>query len=359
MYAILDIETTGGKFNEEGITEIAIYRFDGHQVIDQFISLVNPERPIDNYVVKLTGINNKMLRNAPKFYEIAKRIIEISKDAIIVAHNTTFDYRILRTEFKRLGFDFQRNTLCTVDLSKNLIPDQPSYSLGKLCKNLGIPVSNRHRASGDALATVQLFKLLMEKDVDKTILEQTTKYIDKRNIKKKKLKILESLPECQGVFYVHNEQGNIIFIGKGKNIRSQVNKLFLKDTNRAKNINKRVHSVSYEETGNQLFTRLKYYLELNRLKPKYNIIRSLKGVFKNFANDNFIIIDKGRVPEENAVILVENNVVFGYGFTNLAYQEGNLDILKSVLTPIENKHLAKKIIKTYLDKYRVKKVIRF
>ncbi|MCB0424738.1 MAG: 3'-5' exonuclease, partial [Mangrovimonas sp.] len=160
MYAILDIETTGGKYNEEGITEIAIYKFDGHKVVDQFISLVNPERKIQEFVVNLTGINNNMLRNAPKFYEVAKRIVEITEDCIIVAHNAKFDYRILRTEFKRLGFDFKRRSLCTVELSKELIPGQPSYSLGKLSRALGIPVSDRHRASGDAMATMKLFKML-------------------------------------------------------------------------------------------------------------------------------------------------------------------------------------------------------
>ena len=163
MYAILDIETTGGKFNEEGMTEIAIHKFDGHQVVDQFISLVNPERDIQEFVVKLTGINNKMLRNAPKFYEVAKRIIEITEGCIIIAHNANFDYRILRIEFKRLGYDFKRNTLCTVALSKKLIPESPSHSLGKLCRFIGIPMSDRHRANGDALATIQLFKLLLEK----------------------------------------------------------------------------------------------------------------------------------------------------------------------------------------------------
>ncbi len=127
MYAILDIETTGGQFNEEGITEIAIYKFDGHEVVDQFISLVNPEKEIQPFVVKLTGINNAMLRSAPKFYEVAKRIIEITQDCIVVAHNSSFDYRILRTEFNRLGYDFIRPTLCTVELSKKLIP--ASYAI--------------------------------------------------------------------------------------------------------------------------------------------------------------------------------------------------------------------------------------
>lgn len=358
MYAILDIETTGGKFNEEGITEIAIYKFDGHTVVNQFISLVNPEKPIQEFVVKLTGINNKMLKNAPKFHEIAKRIVEITKDAILVAHNAQFDYRILRTEFKRLGYPFERNTLCTVDLSKKLILNQPSYSLGKLCRNLGIPVADRHRANGDALATVQLFKLLLEKDVDKNILEKTIKYTDKRNQKRKVRTILDNLPETEGIFYVHNEEGGIIFLGRGKNIRLEVNKLFLKETKRAQKINKRVQSVSYEETGNQLFTRLKYYIELEKLKPKYNLIRKRKITTQNFNHDNFLLIDKGRIPEEHSVILIQNNEVIGYAYTNLSYQENQLNILKSILTPIENKSLAKTIIKNYMATNKVGKIVR-
>ncbi|GAL77574.1 DNA polymerase III epsilon subunit [Algibacter lectus] len=182
MYAIVDIETTGGKFNEEGITEIAIYKFDGHEVVDQFISLVNPEREIQPFVVNLTGINSKMLRDAPKFYEVAKRIIEITEDCILVAHNAQFDYRILGTEFRRLGYDYKRKTLCTVELSKDLIPDQASYSLGKLVRSLGIPVTDRHRASGDALATVKLFKLLLAKDTSKNIIQQSVKLHKKTSL---------------------------------------------------------------------------------------------------------------------------------------------------------------------------------
>src|SRR5699024_3475269 len=140
MYAILDIETTGGKYNEEGITEIAIYKYDGREVVDQFISLINPERSIQPFVVGLTGINSEMLRGAPKFYEVAKRIVEITEDCVLVAHNAKFDYRILRTEFSRLGYEFERKSICTVEVSKKLIPGMPSYSLGKLMYNLGIPV---------------------------------------------------------------------------------------------------------------------------------------------------------------------------------------------------------------------------
>ena len=163
MYAIVDVETTGGKFNEEGITEIAIYRFDGNTIVDQFSSLINPLREIQPFVQRLTGINSKMLVNAPKFYEVAKRIVEITEGTVLVAHNAEFDYRIIRTEFKRLGFDFERQSLCTVDLAQKLIPDVPSYKLGKLVRSLGIPISDVHRAHGDAMATVELFKVLLGK----------------------------------------------------------------------------------------------------------------------------------------------------------------------------------------------------
>ena len=358
MYAILDIETTGGKFNEEGITEIAIYKFDGHEVIDQFITLVNPEKPIQEFVVRLTGISNKMLRNAPKFFEVAKRIVEITKDCIIVAHNSVFDYRILRTEFNRLGFDYERNTLCTVELSQNLIKGQDSYSLGKLTKSLGIPITDRHRANGDALATVQLFKLLLEKDTEKTIIQNSVNFFDKRNKKEKLKNLIDEIPCLLGVYYVHDANGKVIYIGKGKNIKSEINNLFIKKSKRAIKVQERATSISYNKTGNELFTRIKYYVQLDKIAPKFNFKKTFKITEENFNTDSFIIIDKGREVEENAVILIENNVVTSFGYTNLAYQENNLEILKSVLTTIENKEISKTIIKNYLKRSKVQKIIR-
>lgn len=359
MYAILDIETTGGKFNEEGITEIAIYKFDGHEIVDQFISLVNPEKPIQEFVVKLTGINNKMLKNAPKFYEVAKRIVEITKDCILIAHNAAFDYRILRTEFQRLGFDFERNTLCTVELSQNLIPNQSSYSLGKLTRSLGIPITDRHRATGDALATIKLFKLLLEKDANKNIIQNSIKYFDRRLEKEKLLNLVDSIPAVSGVFYVHDSNGKVIYIGRGKNIKHEINSLFLKITKRASKIQERANSISFDKTGNELFTRLRYFTELYTLSPKFNFKKKFKINSEEFNHETFLIIDKGREVEEHSIILVENNNVYGYGYTNLAYQENNLPILKQILTPFSEKEIAKTIIKNYLKRNKVQKIIRY
>lgn len=236
--------------------------------------MVNPERDIQPFVVNLTGINSKMLKNAPKFYEVAKRIIEITEDCIIVAHNSEFDYRILRTEFNRLGYDFKRKTLCTVELSKDLIPDQPSYSLGKLVRSLGIPVTDRHRANGDALATVKLFKLLQTKDTSKQIIQSSVKEgLNAKKLDSKLIDIVEQLPAVTGVYYIHKEGGGIIYIGKSRNIKRRVNQHFTAPNSKSKKIQLHVSTVTYEETGSELIALLKEYEEIKRLKPIYNRAR--------------------------------------------------------------------------------------
>ena len=276
MYAILDIESTGGKYNEEGITEIAIHRFDGHQVVDKFICLINPEREIQPFVTKLTGINNKMLRSAPKFHEVAKRIVEITEGTVLVAHNAQFDYRILRTEFRRLGYDFQRKTLCTVDLSKQLIPEAESHSLGKLARSLGIPMSDRHRANGDALATLKLFKLLLDKDSDKKIITEVIREETHGELSPKQLDMVFNLPSETGVYYMHDKDGEIIFLGKTKDIKKRVNQHFTNVGKIARKLQKETKKVTYETTGSELIAILKAYLEQKKNRPRYNHVSKKK-----------------------------------------------------------------------------------
>jgi len=453
LYAILDIETTGGKYNEEGITEIAIYKFDGSKVVDQFISLVNPEQPIQPFVVGLTGINNEMLKNAPKFYEVAKRIVEITTGCIIVAHNSKFDHRILRLEFRRLGFDFERKTLCTVELSKKLIPGQASYSLGKLVKSLGIPLSDRHRANGDAQATVKLFKMLMAKDLEKEILKASVRNEPSKQIDTKLIQIIDELPSITGVYYLHNGEGEIIYIGKSKNIRKRINQHFTNDYHKSKEVQKEVASVSFEATGNELIALLKENEEIKQNKPKYNkalkknifnyalyqfvdengyinlqiarsdarkksittftnlqqaksvlhnivekhqlcqkltglhlgsgncfsyTIKTCKGAciseetpedynlrvseviaLHSFNHQNMLVIDRGREIDEKSALLVEEGEFKGIGFFNLNHQMNNLDIVRSIITPMTHDRDAKHIIQSYLRKNNKLKIIQF
>jgi DNA polymerase-3 subunit epsilon len=300
-----------------------------------------------------------MLVNAPKFYEIAKRIIEITEGCILVAHNSSFDYRILKTEFRRLGFDFQRETLCTVELTKKLIPDLDSYSLGKLCKTLCIPVSNRHRAEGDALATVKLFKLLIDKDTDKEIIKSNIKQGIEKELSSKLQNILDDVPSETGVFYAHKENGDILYIGEGKNMKKSVNKLFFKTSKKGKLLQNSIASVTYEETGNDLISKLKYYNELRVNNPKFNFYIPKKVGTTTFSNPNLIIIDKGRHTGEKSVILVEDNKLLGFCFVDLAYQIEHAEVLKSLLTPIENNLINRHVFKTYLQKNKVEKIVRY
>ena len=360
MYSIIDIETTGGRYNEEGITEVAIHKFDGESVIDSFVTLVNPKKEIQPFVVNLTGISNKMVRSAPEFHEIAKRIVEITTETILVAHNTSFDYRILKTEFKRLGYDFDIPTLCTIELSKQLIPDMDTYSLGKLCLKLGIPVSDRHRANGDALATLKLLQLLLLKDKDKNIVKSTTKVGNERDLTKKLLEILDKVPAKTGVFYFHKYNGEIIFIGVGENIQKEVNNIFLKASVKVRKMIKELSSVSYDLTGSNLIAQLKYHEDLSSQKPKYNSLVPRPSMdASHFSNSDMVLIDKGRNIEEKAIVLIENDNYIGYGYADLDYQIENKEVLHNIISSPKVYDIQNQIIKKYLKNNKIEKFIRF
>lgn len=261
-----------------------------------------------------------MLRSAPKFYEIAKRIVEITTDCILVAHNAQFDYRILKTEFRRLGFDFERENLCTVELSKKLIPDLPSYSLGKLVRSLGIPVSDRHRAAGDATATVKLFKMLLDKDVEKTIIKAAVRLDPKHQMEPKLTDIISKLPSVTGVYYIHKDDGEIIYIGKSKNIKSRINQHFTGQTPKSKKIQLEVATVTYDETGSELVALLKESEEIKRNKPKFN--RALRrtvfthGLFSFRNAEGYINLKIEKIKGKQKPITTFSNHESGKSFMN-------------------------------------------
>ncbi len=261
-----------------------------------------------------------MLKNAPKFYELAKRIVEITEDAIIVAHNAEFDYRILKTEFKRLGFDFKRKTLCTVELSQQLMPDMESYSLGKLTRALGIPVSDRHRANGDALATVKLFKMLLNKDSDKKIIKQAIKIEKKSKLAPNLKDIIEELPSDIGVYYIHDANGNIIYIGKSNNIRKRITQHFTNKNSKSKKIQVHVAAVTYEKTGSELVALLKESEEIKTNKPILN--RALKrnqfsqGLYSFIDDNGYINLRISQLKKDEKPITTFTNRKSGISFMN-------------------------------------------
>jgi DNA polymerase III subunit epsilon len=273
MYAIVDIETTGGSASSEKITEIAVYLHDGNKITDEFVSLVNPERNIPYFITNLTGITNEMVEDSPRFYEIAKKIIELTEGRTFVAHNARFDYSFIRQEYKSLGFNFKRNILDTVALSRKLLPGHRSYSLGNICKDLNITINGRHRASGDALATVKLLEILIVKDIEasgsRSSLMKNTK-VSKLNPKLDITKV-ESIPDEPGIYYFYNEKGDLIYIGKSRNLQQRISThLSNNSTNRAMEMRDLIADIDWERTGSELIALLKESYEIKQNKPVYN-----------------------------------------------------------------------------------------
>lgn len=271
-YAIIDIETTGGKASRHRITEIAIVLHDGTQVLDTWQSLINPESYIPHGITELTGITQEMVADAPKFYEVAKKVVEMTEKAIFVAHNVRFDYGFIREEFKRLGYAYSRRQLCTVRLSRKAFPGLRSYSLGKLIKHFDIQVDARHRAMADTMATVELFEKILGQEEG----EDQVKDLVNLGIKEALLpqnidvEFLHQLPEACGVYYMHDKAGNLVYVGKSINIKKRVAEHFSKVTEKARKLQKYVHDISYEVTGSELAALLLESHEIKVLRPFVN-----------------------------------------------------------------------------------------
>jgi DNA polymerase-3 subunit epsilon len=288
MYTIIDIETTGLSPEREKITEIAIYVYDGNKIIDEFVSLVDPERPIPYFITRLTGITNEMVSNAPKFYEIAKKIIEITGNRIFVAHNVEFDYGFIKAEFASLGYEFKRNKLCTVKLSRKLIPGKKSYSLGKLTNDMGINIEGRHRAAGDAFATVQLFGLLLNLDAkSKPLIDEMSYHSYKGLNPLFNKEIIDKIPEKTGVYYFYDESDKLIYVGKSVNIHSRVLQHLNNNTTKKEiELKSRIVNISFEITGSELIALLLESDEIKKNLPIYN--RSQRRTNYHFGIYSFI-----------------------------------------------------------------------
>ena len=286
MFVIIDVETTGGSPRNSKITELAIYKYDGERIVDEFITLLNPEQPIPEFIVRLTGINDEMVSNAPRFFEIAKKIVEFTNDCVFVAHNVAFDYGMLRSEFKNLGYDFRLPHLCTVRAARYVIPGYKSYSLGNISKELGIEINGRHRAGGDALATTKLFELLLKKDPSnlKTFIQQELN--PKSMHPNLDLDVIDELPTKAGVYRFYNEFNQLIYIGKSINIKKRVEQ-HLRNTKTAKGIKliQDLARVDYEMTGSELIAMLLESELIKLHRPIYNR-RLRKSLFPFGLYDN-------------------------------------------------------------------------
>lgn len=331
MYAIIDIETTGGSARLEKITEIAILQHDGSKITGKFVTLVNPEREIPYYITSLTGISNEMVERAPKFYEVAKKVVEFTEGRTIVAHNARFDYSFLRQEFKKLGYNFRKNLLDTVSLSRKLIPGHKSYSLGNICRDLNIMIDGRHRAEGDAIATARLFEILLEKNKmvhgDHGGLIQNTK-LAKLN-PNLDISRLDIIPDEPGIYYFYNESHDLIYIGKSRSLQKRIQAhLSNNSTNRSMEMRDQIAFIDWEVTGSELVALLRESDEIKQNKPIYNRAQRRSG------------------SRWGIYWSTDSN-----GYINLRH--GVLEADKNLLCTFPMKHQAKATLDNLIDKYRL------
>jgi DNA polymerase-3 subunit epsilon len=273
LYAVVDIETTGGFAAGNGITEISILIHDGQSVIDQFETLVNPGKEIPAYIEALTGISNEMVTCAPAFDEVAEKIYGLLQDKIFVAHNVNFDFSFVRHQLASLGYQLQSKKLCTVRMSRKLLPGHASYSLGKLCKTLGIELNNRHRAGGDAAATAVLLGMLIQADTD-GLISQTLNRGSKEQALPPNLQRseVERLPSSPGVYYFKDQKGKAIYVGKAKDLKKRVCSHFTGNniSKQRQNFLKDIYHVDFEVCGTELIAFILEAAEIKRLWPENN-----------------------------------------------------------------------------------------
>jgi DNA polymerase-3 subunit epsilon len=456
VYAIVDIETTGGSSRHEKITEIAIYQHDGEKITGEFSTLINPERNIPYFITNLTGITNEMVENSPKFYEVARQIIEFTEDRIFVAHNARFDYSFIREEFKSLGYSYKRHILDTVTLGRKLMPGHRSYSLWNICRDLKIDINGRHRAAGDALATVRLFEMLIEKG-NETGHDFVKSFRNTRNSKLHPaldLNKLSQIPEEPGIYYFYNEKGDLIYIGKSSNLLQRVSThLSNNTTNRAMEMRDSIADISWEETGSELIALLKESFEIKANKPLYNraqrrtgfrwgifsfydekgylnfrfnqikdeethlsvftsrekakakllsltenfnLCQKLSGLYDSegacfhfqvgicqgaccgkessksyneraekalgefvFSQRNFFIIDKGRNQDERCAVKILNGKYSGYGYFDINEMGFGLSAVHECIKSSMDNRDIQVILKSYLRRNKVEKIIEF
>jgi DNA polymerase-3 subunit epsilon len=456
MYAIVDIETTGGSARTEKITEIAVYLHDGEKITDEFVSLVNPERNIPYFITNLTGITNEMVEDAPRFYEIAKSIVELTEGRTFVAHNARFDYSFIRQEFKSLGFNYRRKIIDTITLSRKLFPGHRSFSLGNICRELEIGINGRHRAAGDALATVKLFEMLLAKDRE-VYGEKSNLIRNTRTVKlnpRLDISKIDMIPEEPGIYYFYNEGGDLIYIGKSRNLYQRISThLSNNTTNRAMEMRDLIVDIDWETTGSELIALLRESKEIKENKPLYNrqqrrtgeqwaifsfiddngylnfrsgktnscenplsvfssrekarsklaglveaydLCQKLCGLYETegtcfhyqvgickgaccgressseynerackaadefiFSRKNFFIIDAGRDEEEKCAVKIVNGKYAGYGYFNIHELGFGLSAVHDCIKPAPDNRDIQIILKQYLRKCRVEKIIEF
>jgi len=279
--AIVDLETTGADPHRDRITEVAIVRVEGGEVVDRWSSLVDPEMPIPYRIQAFTGITNEMVAGAPNFRALADEIAQRLAGAVFVAHNARFDYNFLRAAFAARQIAFDPPVLCTVKLSRALYPEHARHGLDAIIERHGYAVQNRHRAMTDADLVWRLMQdAAANFDDDRLLLALRRAGSEGAAVPKLPEGDLEALPEAPGVYLLFGAGGQLLQCGRSNHLRSKVLGLFTgRGDAKSVKLGNQVRRVETEFTAGDLDSQLRELALLRRHVPEKYPTRSLGWTF--------------------------------------------------------------------------------
>jgi len=352
-FHVIDIEATGGNAGRTRLMEIAVVTVENGEITDEFSTLVNPGKNPDPYVQKMTGITPKMLRKAPKFEQVAARLLRMLQGGIIVAHNAPFDYGLLRKEFARLGYDLQMPYLCTLDVSRELFPEVQNHGLESLTRHLRIPVKHRHRAFGDAHATAQIFKILLQKDPDFHIIRQHIRNGDLPVSRhpKRLTRLLDRVDNRRAVLKILDDKKRLLYAGYAYHPRLRAETLMVEHPELAR----RTRHIETEPVPGRLIGRILAQWLNRQHKPPFSRYKKTKGQVR-FPMRNALLFDRGRFPYEQSVFLIEDGRLYGYGYVDLNWQTEDLHTLRQRLTPLDDCPYGRQAVLRHWQQNRFEKI---
>jgi DNA polymerase-3 subunit epsilon len=271
-FAVVDVETTGGYAGAHRVTEVGIAISNGQRVIDTYHTLINPEKVIPHHITVLTGIDDAMVMEAPRFEEKADEIEALLADSVFVAHNVNFDYSFIRGELARLGRNLRSRKLCTARYARSLLPDQHGFSLNKLARRFGIVNQQPHRALSDAITAAEILHKLLALDGEGMVTKKISRL--EREVK---LPLylppdkFHSISNVPGVYYMYGSGKNPIYIGKAKKLKQRIAQHFQhSDAARTQAFMREVTRLETKPMGTELMAYIREDVDIRKYWPKHN-----------------------------------------------------------------------------------------
>ena len=278
-FAITDIETTGSHASGNSIIEIGVVLYDGDRVIEEFNTLIDPGVQLPVFITGLTGITNDMLRGAPNFSQVADRLEELFDGAVFVAHNVNFDHSFIRAEFAAIGRNWNPPRICTMRMARKAFPGERSYGLNAICVWMDLVNEQAHRALSDARVAMEILTRSMPRiepaEFKRMVAKHSGIVFLPPNLPED---VFQRLPDAPGVYYMYDEKGKPLYIGKANNIKKRVRQHFTTngESARVQSFMRDVRDIGFERTGNELIALLLEDAEIRKYWPPFNSAQKRK-----------------------------------------------------------------------------------